>query len=160
MWQLRGISGAGSSCRGQGRREDEEHDFCGGNRYRGRAISFLIPSGAFLTGAQAVIADLTTSGSGTAEVFARSFADLDRLGVVGAGSFDILTGRPLTGTRNYQFLSELHDGAVGDTISFDWRIELTVGQETAQVIPLPAGLPLMLGAFAAFGVLGWRRRGT
>jgi hypothetical protein len=121
------------------------------------ALSFLIPDGWFLTGALATISNLTTSGSGTPEAVGLPFSGLDPFSTFSAGSFDILDGALLTGAQDYWFVAELNNAAEGDTISYNWRLDLTVGSD-AEVIPLPAGLPLMLGGLAVLGLLGRKRR--
>jgi hypothetical protein len=94
------------------------------------ALSFLIPDGWFLTAALATISNLTTSGSGTPEAVGLPFGNLGPFSTFIGGSFDILDGARLTGAQDYWLVAELNNAAEGNTISYDWRLDLTVGSDT------------------------------
>uniref|UniRef100_UPI003999F6FE hypothetical protein n=1 Tax=Roseovarius halophilus (ex Wu et al. 2025) TaxID=3376060 RepID=UPI003999F6FE len=93
----------------------------------GDSFEFQVPSGE-----QLISAELTIAGLSGGDVFARSFEDLKFLGGVGAGSYDILDGPPLTGTQDYQVAPLCRDDA---TISYNWVIELEVSGASDQTAP-------------------------
>jgi hypothetical protein len=125
----------------------------------GDAFEFDIAAGTELTDGTLTIFDLSTDGSGRARVFARSFEQLTDLARVEDGVFDIVTGGPLTGMQNFQVQPRLLLASLDDSISFDWRVDLTVAEinDQATVVPLPAGLPLVLTALAGFAGLRLRK---
>ena len=121
------------------------------------AVSFVVPDGAELTGATLTIENLVDDIFFTGVVRSSSLTGLAALESVGAGVYDILGGLPRTGVQNYGVEGVLGVGSsAGDTISFDWRLDLTVTD--TQVVPLPAGLPLLLTGLGALALL--RRRGA
>lgn len=122
------------------------------------SVSFLVPDDAFLTTAIATISKLTVDGSGYPGLQGYSSTGLPfLLGKSSNGTFDISPYTPLTRPQSYTFSPILYMGDVGDTISFDWSLGLTV--EKAQVVPLPATLPLLLGALGLAFAATRRRRG-
>lgn len=69
-------------------------------------------------------------------------------------SSDPIRDQELTDNGFEQFVSTLNDG---ETPAFVARATLT-GEETTNVVPLPATLPMLGLGLIALGVVGWRRR--
>lgn len=120
------------------------------------AVSFVVPDGEELTAATLTIENLVDDSFFTGVVRTSSSTGLAALESVGAGVYDILGGLARTGLQNYGVEGVLGVGSsAGDTISFDWRLDLTVSN--TQVVPLPASLPLLLGGLGALALLRRRR---
>lgn len=127
----------------------------------GDAVAFTIGAGTELTAATLTISDLSAAGDATAQVFARSFADLNHLGTVGNGTYTLLDQGTLDGTQDYgvfPFLAFGTDPTGQKTLSFDWQLDLTTSS-TAPVspVPLPAGAVLILTALGGLAVIGRRK---
>ncbi|GGE31813.1 hypothetical protein GCM10011360_19680 [Primorskyibacter flagellatus] len=105
---------------------------------------------------------VTTSGW---YVFEHSFYDLGGSLAVDLNLYDSASNLLFTETRNNP--GDLMASVVGGN-RYGWFTSVEVGGDlyvdavsmdvTAPAVPLPAGLPLMIGAFAGFGLLARRRR--
>jgi len=109
----------------------------------------------------------TTGSSGTVNLPAGETVDIayaldpeqegtfsldDNLGLLGDGlSFDVAT---LTST----IARVTGGGSVATDLTTSVTASARIEYDEARVVPVPAALPLMLGALGGLGFLGWRKR--
>ncbi|MGF1500481.1 MAG: VPLPA-CTERM sorting domain-containing protein [Paracoccaceae bacterium] len=120
------------------------------------AFGFDIAPGTELVSAFLTITNLDADQNGTPEVRVRASPPLRPLGAFQQNlTVNLLSGVPLTDSQVFEVSSQLRgNGAVGETVSFDWQVDLQV--EAVQRIPVPAALPLLLTGLGALVVI--RRR--
>ncbi|MEE4117844.1 MAG: VPLPA-CTERM sorting domain-containing protein [Paracoccaceae bacterium] len=130
------------------------------------AFSLVIPSSGLAA------ASLTISGLPPFGLFEKEegffYTDLAPAGLLLSDGTQNVASYFQIGSNTVEVVAGLRSLAVepsvlGDTVAFDWSLELTVqttGEEPPgpPVIPLPAGLPLLLAGLASLGLAARRRR--
>jgi len=126
-------------------------------------VSFAIPEGYAASAANLTISNLVRPDSFIMFFIAVGQGSFGSLFINAAGTFDVLETKGATGAQRFGVelvLSNVSDSRAS-LVSFDWRLDLTVSQIVTApppaVIPLPAGLPLLLTALGGLAFLRRRR---